>query len=81
VERGALPRADLDRAVSHVFVCGGSSRSEVIMNVLQAELMVECKTWNPVNFLKLELPPTQTGEIEQVAPQLVTAVGAALAAL
>jgi len=70
-----------DRAVSHVFICGGSSRSEVIMNVLQAELMVECKTWNPVNFLKLELPPNQTGEIEQVAPQLVTAVGAALAAL
>jgi type IV pilus assembly protein PilM len=70
-----------DRPVSRVFVCGGSSRSEVIMNVLQAELMVECKTWNPVNFLKLELPPAQTGEIEQVAAQLVTAVGAAIAAL
>jgi type IV pilus assembly protein PilM len=70
-----------DRTVSQIYICGGSSRSEVIMNVLQAELMVECKTWNPVSVLKLELPANQAGEIEQVAPQLVTAVGAALVAL
>src|ERR1043166_9360771 len=45
-----------DRAVSTAFISGGSSRSEVIMNALQTELMVECKTWDPAGFLKMELP-------------------------
>ena len=70
-----------DKTVSGVYISGGSSRSEVIMNALQTELMVECKTWDPTGFLKMELPPNQVGEIEQVAPQLVVAVGAAIAAL
>jgi hypothetical protein len=51
------------------------------MNALQTELMVECKTWSPMGFLKLELPASQAGEIEQVAPELVAAVGAAIASL
>jgi len=42
---------------------------------------VECKLLNPVNFLQMELPAQQTAEIEQVAPQLTVALGAALAAL
>jgi type IV pilus assembly protein PilM len=70
-----------DRTVSAIFVSGGSARSEVIINALQTELMVECKTWDPMGFLKLELPPSQEAEIAQVAPELVVAVGAALAAL
>jgi len=70
-----------DKTVSGVYISGGSSRSEVIMNALQTELMVECKTWDPTGFLKMDLPPNQVGEIEQVAPQLVVAVGAAIAAL
>jgi hypothetical protein len=43
--------------------------------------MVECKILNPTSFLHLELPPQQTAEIEQIAPQLTVALGAALAAL
>src|SRR5216684_5940978 len=70
-----------DKTVNHVFVSGGSARSEFILATLQTELMVECKPWNPVSFLQLALPPQQTAEIEQVAPQLAVAVGAALAAL
>src|ERR1041385_9029700 len=70
-----------DRAVSTVFISGGSARSEVIMNALQTELMVECKTWDPVGFLKMELPAAQAGEIEQIAPELVVAVGVAITAL
>jgi len=70
-----------DKTVTGVYISGGSSRSEVIMSALQTELMVECKTWDPTGFLKMELPPNQLGEIEQVAPQLVVAVGAAIAAL
>jgi type IV pilus assembly protein PilM len=70
-----------DRVVSQVFVCGASTRSEVILQVLQAQLMVECKVWNPTTPLKMNLPANQAAEIEQVAPQLAVAIGAALAAL
>lgn len=69
-----------DRPVSLVFLSGGSSRSEFILQSLQNEMMVECKTWNPTAFLRTALPPQQTAEIEFVAPQLTVALGAALAA-
>jgi len=70
-----------DRPVAHVFLTGGSSRSEFIVQKLQQELMVECKILNPMTFLQMQLPPQQMAEIEQVAPQLTIALGAALAAL
>ncbi len=70
-----------DRPVTQVFLTGGSSRSEFIVQKLRQELMVECKVLNPTSFLEMQLPPQQTSEIEQVAPQLTVALGAALAAL
>lgn len=70
-----------DRPVSRVYVSGGPTRSDFVVQALQSEMMVECKTWLPTSFLQLGLPPEQTAEIEQVAPQLTTALGAALAAL
>jgi len=69
-----------DRTVTQTLISGGSSRSEFIIQTLQNEMMVECKTWNPAAFLQMDLPPTQLAELEQVAPQLGTALGAALAA-
>lgn len=69
-----------DRPVRQVFITGGSARSEFIVQSLQNEMMVECKTWNPTAFLRLALPPPQTAEIEQVASQLTVALGTALAA-
>jgi len=70
-----------DRAVTQVFVTGGSSCSESIVQRLQQELIVECQILKPAAFLQLQLPPAQAAEIEQVAPQLTVALGAALAAL
>ena len=70
-----------DRAVSCAYLTGGSTRSEFVVQGLQQELMIEAKTWNPTSALKLELPPQQAGEIEQVAPQLAVAIGAGIAAL
>ena len=70
-----------DRIVSRVYLCGGSSRSEPIVQTLQTELAVECKTWNPANFLQLSLPPRQQSEAEQIMPQLTAAIGAALSAV
>ena len=69
-----------DRSVSQVYLTGGSSRSDFILQSLQNEMMIECRTWNPTTFLRLALPPQQTAEIEQVAPQLTVALGVALAA-
>jgi Tfp pilus assembly PilM family ATPase len=70
-----------DRPVSQVFVSGGSARSEMILQMLHAEMIVECKTWNPTSFLQLALPGQQAVEIEHIGSQLTVAIGAALAAI
>jgi type IV pilus assembly protein PilM len=70
-----------DRTVTQAFLTGGSSRSDFIVQILRQELMVECKILAPTAFLELQLSPQQTCEIEQVAPQLTVALGAALAVL
>jgi len=70
-----------DQTVSQAFVSGGTAGSELIMQLLQAELMVECKTWNPTTFTQPMLPPQQTAELDAIAPQLTVAIGAAVAAL
>lgn len=70
-----------DRPVSVAYLSGGSTRSDFVIQLLQQELMIEAKTWNPAAFLKLELPPQQASEMEQVAPQLAVAIGAGIAAL
>jgi len=70
-----------DRPVMQVYVSGGSAKSEVVLQSLRNQLMVECKTWTPTSFLEMALPPQQAADIEQVAPQLTTVLGAALAAL
>jgi type IV pilus assembly protein PilM len=69
-----------DRTVTRVFVSGGSARSDYIMRTLQTELAVECSVWNPTATMHLGLPPQQTQELDQVAPQLTVAIGAALTA-
>jgi len=70
-----------DRPVTQVYVSGGSARSEMILEILRSELVVECKTWNPARFLQLALHGQQSVEIEQVGSQLAVAIGAALVAL
>jgi type IV pilus assembly protein PilM len=69
-----------DRPVTQVYVTGGSALSEIILQALQVEMMVECKTWNPAATLQLGLPATQAAEFTHVAPQLTVALGAAFAA-
>jgi type IV pilus assembly protein PilM len=70
-----------DKPVTQVFVSGGSARSDYLVQILQTELMVPCERWSPTSFLEVALPPQQVGEVEEVAPQLTVAVGAAIAAL
>jgi type IV pilus assembly protein PilM len=69
-----------DRPVTEVYFSGGTTRSEMIMQMLHTELLVECKTWNPTGFLQLALPGQQAVEIDHVGPQLTVAIGTALAA-
>ena len=69
-----------DRPVSQVYVSGGSARSEMILQMLHSELLVECKTWNPTGFLQLALPGQQAVEVDHIGPQLTVAIGAALSA-
>jgi type IV pilus assembly protein PilM len=69
-----------DRPVSQIFVSGAAARSPKFLEMLRAEMIVECKTWNPAVFLQLAMPGQQVAEIEHVGPQLGVAIGAALAA-
>jgi type IV pilus assembly protein PilM len=69
-----------DRPVSHVYVSGGSARSEFILQMLHSELVTECEVWNPTTFLQMALSGQQAVEIEPIAPQLTVAIGAAMAA-
>jgi type IV pilus assembly protein PilM len=70
-----------DKAVTQVFLGGGTARSELVVQILQSELLAQCRTWNPAQPLQLALPPEQAAGLEQAAPQLAVAIGAALAAL
>ena len=70
-----------ERTVSQIYLSGGTTRSEVITGMLHSEIVVDCQFWNPTGFLQLALPGQQAMEIEQAAPQLTVAIGAALAAL
>jgi type IV pilus assembly protein PilM len=70
-----------EKSVSQVLVSGASARSELVLQILQSELSIECKPWNPAAAFELQLPAQQAGEFESVAPQLTVAIGAALAAI
>jgi type IV pilus assembly protein PilM len=70
-----------DRAVSQVYVCGAAARSEMFLEMLHAEMIVECKAWNPTTFLQMALPQQQATEIEQMGPQLTVAIGAGVAVM
>ena len=70
-----------DQSVSRVYLSGGSTKSELILQSLQAELMAECATWNPASTLQTAMPESQMAEFPQVAPQLTVALGAAYTAL
>jgi type IV pilus assembly protein PilM len=68
-----------DKALSKVFLSGGSACGEIIVQALQTELMVACQVWSPTKFMQVMVPPEKTEEVEQVAPRLTVAIGAAAA--
>ena len=70
-----------DKPVTQVYVSGGSARSAFVVETLQSELMVPAKSWNPMAFMNLAVPPQKLAEAEQVAAQLTMAVGGAMAVL
>ncbi len=69
-----------DRPVTQVYLSGASARSEMILQMLHSELLLECKTWNPTGFLQLALPGQQAVEVDHIGSQLTVAIGAALSA-
>ena len=70
-----------DRAISQVYVSGGSAQSQLILEILHGEMLVDCKAWDPVQFMQMALPGPQAVEIQHVGPQLTVAIGTAMAAL
>jgi Tfp pilus assembly PilM family ATPase len=70
-----------DRTVSQVYVSGAAARSDYLLQSLQTDLMVPCAAWNPVASLSPSLAAQQMAALEQTAPMLTTAVGAALSVI
>ncbi len=70
-----------DTVVSEVFLCGGSARSELIVQTLQLELLVACRVLNATANFQLMLRPEQMVDFASVVPQLAVAVGTGLSAL
>jgi type IV pilus assembly protein PilM len=70
-----------ETTVSKVMVCGGASRSDFIVQLLQTELAVPCKAWFPTEGLRTNLPAQQMTEVEQVAATLTVAIGSAAMSL
>jgi len=68
-----------DKSVTEVYVSGGTAANDTILELLQAELMVACKRWDPTPFFDLRLSPEKRGEMEVTASQLATALGVAAA--
>jgi len=66
-----------ERTVGKALLSGGAARSEIILQLLQAELGVVCQLWSPTAAMHLSLAPQQMTEIEQVSGQLAVALGAA----
>lgn len=65
------------QTVQQVFISGGSARSAFIVQELQNEFMIPCRGWNPTSFLELAIPAEKRPTLEQDAPQIVVAIGAA----
>jgi type IV pilus assembly protein PilM len=70
-----------EKTVSKILVSGGAARSEFIVQLLQTELAVACKSWFPTEGLKLSLPAQQMTEVEQVSTTLTVAIGSAAMSL
>jgi len=70
-----------DRTVGHVYVSGAAARSDFLLQQLQTELMVPCAPWNPVAGVTPSLPASQMATLEQNAPLLTTALGAAFSVI
>ncbi|MEO6035397.1 MAG: pilus assembly protein PilM [Verrucomicrobiota bacterium] len=67
-----------DKKVSEIYFSGGSARSTFIIEILQAELHLPCKSWDPTSSLTQKLSSAQAIALQQEAPQLTVAIGAAL---
>ena len=70
-----------DKFVSGAFLTGASISSELILDVLQGELRIQCEVWDPTAQLHLGLTPAHEGELRLHASQLSAAIGVALAVL
>ena len=70
-----------EKTVSELYVSGGSVRSASIVDMLQADLNLPCQSWDPTHGLVLEMPAAQAAKVKADAPQLATAISAALGVL
>ena len=70
-----------EKSVGKIMVSGGAARSDFLVQLLQTELAVACKSWFPTEGLKLNLPAQQLTEVEQVSSTLTVAIGSAAMSL
>ena len=54
------------------------TRNDIIIQTLQNELMVPCRSWNPTRFLQVSVPSAKTPDVESMSAQFSVAVGTAV---
>lgn len=67
-----------DKPITQVLISGGAARNDIIIQTLQNELMVPCRSWNPTRFLQVSVPSAKTPDVESMSAQFSVAVGTAV---
>jgi Tfp pilus assembly PilM family ATPase len=70
---------EFERSISQVYVSGASARSDFLVHLLETEAIIPCKSWNPTNFLSIEVSTQQKDDLAKDAPLLTSVVGGAMA--
>ncbi len=70
-----------DKAVGQVLISGGAALSDFILQTLQSDLMVPCKSWNPFASIGIAMSEDKAAELAKIAPQFVVVAGAAVSAM
>ncbi len=63
--------------IHHLFVSGGLSRAEMILQTLSDELGLPCEIWDPLENCEVALPATKRKNLQQEFVSLNVACGAA----
>jgi type IV pilus assembly protein PilM len=70
-----------EKKVAQVLVCGGTSRSDMVMQGIQNQLGIPCQKWDGSGCVQVKLEPAKAEAFTKDAPLLVSVLGTGVACL